>query len=312
MAALPDWPAEPVMELRRVATAQLEPVLAEETAAWESGLNWDFRPSADLVRRFVNLQALSGYALVVGSQVAGYSYYVCEDGKGLIGDLYVLREFRTRENEHALLNAVLEAMRHTTGIRRIEAQLMMLASPPSTGREHARLFLEADLGDLRRLPARRISDATIAAWGEHRQEETARLIATTYHGHIDSQINDQYRSVAGARRFLMNIVQYPGCGTFFAPASFAAANTKDQLLCGVSLASRVAGTTGHITQVCVAPSQQGTGLGYELVRRSLLALAANGCRTASLTVTASNEKAIRLYERMGFRTRREFSAYVWE
>jgi hypothetical protein len=94
MAALPDWPAEPVMDLRRVATAQLEPVLAEETAAWETGLSWDFRPSADLVRRFVNLQALSGYALVVGSQVAGYSYYVCEDGKGLIGDLYVLREFR--------------------------------------------------------------------------------------------------------------------------------------------------------------------------------------------------------------------------
>jgi ribosomal protein S18 acetylase RimI-like enzyme len=27
---------------------------------------------------------------------------------------------------------------------------------------------------------------------------------------------------------------------------------------------------------------------------------------------ASNEKAIRLYDRMGFRTRREFSAYVWE
>ncbi len=312
MAALPDWPAEPVVELRRVSTAQLEPLLAEETVAWQEGLDWDFRPSADLVRRFVNLQALSGYALVIGSQVAGYSYYVCEDGKGLIGDLYVLREHRTRENEHALLSAVLDAMQRASGIRRIEAQLMMLASPPPSGREYPRLFLEADLANLRRLPARPAPDATISQWGEHRQEETARLISTAYHGHIDSQINDQYRSVAGARRFLMNIVQYPGCGTFFGPASFAAAGAKDHVLCGVSLASRVAGTTGHITQVCVAPSHKGTGLGYELVRRSLLALAANGCRTASLTVTASNLNAIRLYERMGFRQRRSFSAFVWE
>lgn len=312
MAALPDWPAEPVVELRRVTTAQLEPLLAEETTAWQQGLNWDFRPSADLVRRFVNLQALSGYALVIGSQVAGYSYYVCEDGKGLIGDLYVLREHRTQENEHALLKAVLDAMHRTAGIRRVEAQLMMLASPPPSGREYPRLFFEIDLAEVRRLPARPTPDSTVSLWGEHRQEETARLIAKTYQGHIDSQINDQYRSIPGARRFLMNIVQYPGCGTFFAPASFAAAGAKDHLLCGVSLASRVAGTTGHITQVCVAPSHQGTGLGYELVRRSLLALAANGCRTASLTVTASNHTAIRLYERMGFRTRRGFSAYVWE
>src|SRR5260370_10648187 len=110
----------------------------------------------------------------------------------------------------------------------------------------------------------------------------------------------------------MNIVQYPGCGTFFAPASFAAASTQDHRLWGVSLASRVAGTAGHITQVGVAPQQQSTGLGYELLRRSLVALAAHGCRTVSLTVTASNQKAIRLYERMGFHERRAFSAYVWE
>jgi ribosomal protein S18 acetylase RimI-like enzyme len=312
MAALPDWPPEPIVELRRITAAQLEPVLDEETQSWAEGLNWDFRPSADLVRRFVNLQALSGYALAIGSQIAGYSYYVCEDGKGLIGDLCVLREHRTRENEHALLHAVLSAMNHTPGIRRVEAQLMMLQSPPDSGREYPRVFLEADLAQVRRLLGKATPHAVISPWGEHRQEETARLIAAAYHGHIDSQINDQYRSVMGARRFLMNIVQYPGCGTFFAPASFAAASTQDHLLCGVSLASRVAGTAGHITQVCVAPQQQSTGLGYELLRRSLIALAAHGCRTVSLTVTSSNQKAIRLYERMGFHERRAFSAYVWE
>src|SRR5260370_8113982 len=115
---------------------------------------------------------------------------------------------------------------------------------------------------MRRLPAKATPHAVISPWGEHRQEETARLISAAYHGHIDSHINDQYRSVVGARRFLMNIVQYPGCGTFFAPASFAAASTQDHLLCGVSLASRVAGPPGPITQVCRAPQPQSTQLCY--------------------------------------------------
>ena len=87
------------------------------------------------------------------------------------------------------------------------------------------------------------------------------------------------------------------------------------LVFGLYAKSRVAGArsdVGHITQVCVAPAFRGTGLGYELLRRSLLALAGHGCRTVSLTVTTSNADAIRLYERMGFVNRRDFAAYVWE
>ncbi len=41
-------------------------------------------------------------------------------------------------------------------------------------------------------------------------------------------------------------------------------------------------------------------------------LAKHGCRAVSLTVTAANESALRLYRNMGFVPRRAFSAYVWE
>jgi hypothetical protein len=64
---------------------------------------------------------------------------------------------------------------------------------------------------------------SIDRWSDQHQDATAHLIAAAYQGHVDSSINDQYRTViAGARRFLHNIVQYPGCGAFFRPASFAA------------------------------------------------------------------------------------------
>jgi ribosomal protein S18 acetylase RimI-like enzyme len=129
---------------------------------------------------------------------------------------------------------------------------------------------------------------------------------------VDSNINDQYRSTGGARRFLTNIVQYPGCGTFFSPAACVAIPATGRGLYGICLTSLVAHDVGHITQVCVAPAFRGTGLGYELLRRSLVALADHGCRTVSLTVTTSNASAIQLYERMGFVNRRDFAAYVWE
>jgi ribosomal protein S18 acetylase RimI-like enzyme len=74
----------------------------------------------------------------------------------------------------------------------------------------------------------------------------------------------------------------------------------------------VAPEVGHVTQICVAPGVKGKGVGYELLRRSLVTLAEAGAQSASLTVTASNDSAVRLYERVGFDTVRQFPAFVWE
>lgn len=319
MAALPDRYLESLIDLRDLTAEHLAPLLEEEIAAWRSRLDWDFNASADLVRRFVHLRALSGFALMSPAGVSGYSYYVAEEGKGLVGDFFVRAAARTREAEFGLLEAVLQAIWRTPGIRRIEAQLMMCGSALERDapyarwfRSYPRKFLEVQLSPDSPWPAREPSGALFSPWTESRQDDAARLIASAYRGHVDSQINDQYRSAGGARRFLSNIVQYPGCGAFFAPASFAAWDRGDRNLCGVSLASLVAAETGHITQICVAPGHQGQGIGYELLRRSLIALAAHGCQRASLTVTTANESAIRLYEQMGFRNRRDFSACVWE
>jgi ribosomal protein S18 acetylase RimI-like enzyme len=152
----------------------------------------------------------------------------------------------------------------------------------------------------------------VEKWHDYYSDAAAHLIAAAYDGHIDSRINDQYRSPAGARRFLHNIVQYPGCGTFFRPASFAAFDALSGKMIGASLASIVAPDVGHITQICVTPSVRGTGAGHELLRQSLTTLREMGCHSASLTVTAANDDAVRLYERVGFQTVRQFSAYVWE
>ena len=320
MAALSDTPAARVVELRHLRGGDLDLLLQEETQAWRETLDWDFRGSAGLVRRFLEIQALNGYSLLINGYPVGYCYYVAEERKGLIGDLYVMKDYLSVENEERLLAAVVQGLMKTPLIRRIESQLMMLRTGPAIAlpeRKYARTFvrnfMEIEGGVAARLPERHPSQpAWFDSWSERKQDEAATLIASAYQGHIDSEINDQYRSPAGARRFLMNIVQYPGCGSFFQPASYVSIEPGSGRLSGICLASLVQADVGHVTQVCISKAARGTGVGYELIRRSLESLARHGCRKVTLTVTAANTEAIALYERMGFRKTRNFSAYVWD
>jgi ribosomal protein S18 acetylase RimI-like enzyme len=308
-----------VVDLRRLSARDLEPLLEEETAAWRDELEWDFEKSADLVRRFVDLRALNGSALIEDNAVAGYMYYVLEENKGLIGDLYVRRDLRTAERETLLLEAAIEPIMASPPIDRIESQLMMLSHTAERAIPFAdylnvyeRNFMRLDLAPAN-LGTRNVRRPIyVEKWSEHYQDRASQLISAAYFGHIDSRINDQYRTPLGARRFLYNIVQYPGCGSFFRPASYAAFEGASGQLCGISLASLVAPNCGHITQICVSPAVRGLGIGHELMCRSLTTLRDMGCVSASLTVTAANEDAVSLYQRMGFRTIRRFWAFVWE
>jgi ribosomal protein S18 acetylase RimI-like enzyme len=308
-----------IIDLRRLSARDLEPLLAEETAAWQTELEWEFEKSADLVRRFIDLRALNGYGLIDGGEIVGYLYYVVEEGKGLIGDLYVRRGYRTVDRENRLLEAALDAMMASRSIRRIESQLMMLQHAAARPMPRAdslsvfeRNFMRVDLRRATLAEGRVRYPMYLEKWSDHYQDAAAQLIATAYTGHVDSRINDQYRSAAGARRFLYNIVQYPGCGAFYRPASYAAFDAGSGRLCGISLASMVAPECGHITQICVSPSVRGTGIGHALLRASLTTLRDMGCRSGSLTVTAANDDAVALYQRVGFDVARRFSAYVWE
>ena len=289
--------------------------------AWREELEWDFEKSADLVRRFVDMSALNGSALVEDGEIAGYMYYVLEEDKGLIGDLYVRQERAhggAREPADRLRpwSAIMDCPAVTPHrIPAHDAAPQPRASAcrvPDCLTVFERNFMRIDLtnaalgkGNVRR-------PMYMEKWSDHYQDAAAQLIAAAYAGHIDSRINDQYRTSAGARRFLHNIVQYPGCGAFYRPASLAAFEGVSGRLCGISLASLVTPETGHVTQICVSPAVRGTGIGHELLRQSLTTLREMGCTSASLTVTAANEDAVALYERVGFDTIRRFSAFVWE
>ena len=141
-------------------------------------------------------------------------------------------------------------------IRRIESQLMMLQHATGRPMPHAgclsifeRNFMRIDLRRAALVEGRVRYPVCLEKWSDHYQDAAAQLISNAYTGHVDSRINDQYRSAVGARRFLYNIVQYPGCGSFYRPASYAAFDAGNGRLCGISLASLVAPECGRHAEV---------------------------------------------------------------
>ncbi len=310
-----------IVDLRRVPVRDLEPLLADEIAEWRRELAWDFEPSAALVRRYAGSGSLGGAALMVDGQVAGYGYAVLEEPRGIIGDLYLRPQMREAGAEAELFRSLLDALAATPRVSRMESQLMLVSAQTaelirSTGRPvrtfARRLMVREDGGPL--APSSALPDGRFRfdPWEDSFLHLAGAIIAASYKGQTDSEINSQYRSPSGARRFLSNIVEFPGCGLFHAAGSFVVFDRQTGEAVGMVLASFVSEEAGHISQLCVLPGLRGFGLGRELLRRSDEVLRGNGARLVSLTVTESNAGAIALYERSGFRPVRSFFAYTWE
>jgi ribosomal protein S18 acetylase RimI-like enzyme len=307
-----------IVDLRQTHSRTLEPLFEEEARHWMDELHWDYRPSLELVRKFIDSRALAGYAAMEGRLPAGYGFYVLEEHKGLIGDLFVSTRFSQDQVTEKLLDEMLVAMRAAPRIERVEAQLMPFGATldpvlvSQRFRLHTRLFMYLLLEEARMTSAPLSRGLKLERWSDRAFEPCARLMQLAYASHVDGDINDQYRSEAGAMKFLRNIVILPGCGQFLPEASFVLRPATGDFPIGMVLTSRVAEGVGHTTQICVMPGYQGHGLGRHLMEASIEALRARRFHALSLTVTAANATAVRLYETIGFRTIKSFAAGVWE
>jgi ribosomal protein S18 acetylase RimI-like enzyme len=214
---------------------------------------------------------------------------------------------------------VIETLQQSPGIHRVEAQLLVhetgvVARPfvEQGFQRHARLFMVLPLGPTPKSPVPLHPEIEIRRWTEQDYQPAAALITTSYRGHVDAEINDQYRTLAGSVRFLTNIVRFPGCGTFDPDSSFVAVHKRARSLAGLILCSRVRHDVGHVTQVCVLPEHRSQGIGEALLAASAASLRQRSFSLLSLTVTEANTRAVDLYKRLGFDIKRVFDAFVWE
>jgi ribosomal protein S18 acetylase RimI-like enzyme len=317
-----------ILDLRHFSARQLRPLLEQEAARWQELLRWDYSSSTELLLQYLESRVLQGYAALSRGQVCGYAFCVYEGNKAVIGDAFSssVGHIRQLETTRTLLVHVLESLRHSPLVDRIEAQLLLSNAGDFASifrgpefRTFPRLFLECDFasgsksnarldGSDEELPA----DIALSQWVPQDYQSAGELIHASYVGHTDSEINDQYRSLHGALRFLHNIVRFPGCGVFEPAYSWVLRDRTSRKPVGLVLASRVGPEVAHITQFCISPKYRERGLGSDLLWHSLQALRSAGFQAITLTVTEANQPAVRLYEHFGFCRRHRFDAVVFE
>src|SRR2546429_8741787 len=86
-------PSMNLLDLRQPTVRQIEPLLEEEARHWRDELHWDYRGALELIKRFLDAHALAGCVAFENGVAVGYTFYVLEDQKGLIGGLYVSSKF---------------------------------------------------------------------------------------------------------------------------------------------------------------------------------------------------------------------------
>ena len=311
-----------ILDLRHFSSVDLRPLLNDETRVWANLLSWDYNGSAEMILRYVDAKILPGYAAIDRGKIFGYSFFVYEGSKGVVGDLFVANGDRlpnARDVEIKLLTHVIETLQQSPGIHRVEAQLLAhetgsVARPflDQGFQRHPRLFMVLPLGASVSKPPVTHADVEIRRWMETDYQPAAAVITAAYRGHVDAQINDQYHTLSGSLRFLNNIVRFPGCGLFDSESSFAAVDRKAKNLIGLILCSRVRGDVGHVTQVCVLPEYRSRGVGESLLAATTTSLRKRGFSMLSLTVTEANAGAVALYRRLNFESKRVFDAFVWQ
>ncbi len=307
-----------IVDLRQYPSRGLESLFQQESRRWRDELHWDYRPSIDLIRKFIDSRALGGFVVTEAGKAAGYGFYVLEEYKGLIGGLFVSSDVPQEPVTRKLISEMVAALHATPRLVRVEAQLMPFGSELDPAflsqyfRLHTRqfMFLPLEEAQLKNRPLS--AGLVLEPWSDRSFEPAARLIQLAYANHVDGDINDQYRSEAGAMKFLRNIILLPGCGQFLPEASFLARPVSGDPPVGMVLTSTVAEGVAHTTQVCVMPGYQGHGVGRSMMESSIQALRRREYRALSLTVTSANSQAVELYEHLGFRTIKKFAAGVWQ
>src|SRR5712692_3235532 len=160
----------PIIDLRQMSAWQLEPLLEEEAGYWRQELYWDYRPSLELIKKFVDARSLGGFSAMENSKPAGYGFYVLEEHKGLLGGLFVSPRFPQLAISQELLAEMLSVLRNVPGIERVEAQLIPFGySLDATLIEHGfqlydRQFMLLPLDGARAAGGEQVSGLRLERW----------------------------------------------------------------------------------------------------------------------------------------------------
>ncbi len=142
----------------------------------------------------------------------------------------------------------------------------------------------------------------LLAWDESLLDAHAAVKYRCFHEEIDAHVFPSLGYPEGCLRLMRDISQGEG---FLAEATWllAYSNLLNRRVdyCGTIQGMRIGGGKGSVQNFGIVPEYRGRGLGTMLLNRSLDGFRQAGVERVTLEVTAKNQDAQRLYQRLGFR-----------
>lgn len=163
-----------------------------------------------------------------------------------------------------------------------------------------RFRMDADLA-VRRQPRPLPSGYRFVPWNEALLDVHARTKFRAFRSEIDATVFPCLGDLDGCRRLMREIRGKSG----FLPTATWLVVCNDALgdleWCGTIQGVVDRFGLGSIQNIGIVPTHRGRGLGTCLIEQALAGFRGHGLRRASLEVTASNTRAVRLYQQLGFR-----------
>jgi ribosomal protein S18 acetylase RimI-like enzyme len=316
-----------IIPLSQADLGSLELLFDEQCAEWLSFLQWDYSGPSRLVREVARQNDLEGVVALNNDQIIGFAFYVVEQTRCSIGDIYVSRSWRKTGADRQIAAAIIRRLELLPGLNRIESQCVGIGNDAANSffenygfKRFDRLFMVAQLKSIEpssivrgtKHPGNQPDDVVLRPWEERDSSPAANVIYQSHRLEHDSLINSQYRSQEGCAELVTVLTDSIWCGSFLPTVTHVAEDTVTGKPVGVLIASRMAARAGHFGQVSVLPSYQNQGIGRRLIAAGIEELRELDFNTVSLAVTSLNEPAVHLYQACGFRTIHTFPVFYFE
>lgn len=163
-----------------------------------------------------------------------------------------------------------------------------------------RFRMEIDLRGQRFVPIWVPPGYRLVAWQPDMLAEHAEAKFQSFREEIDADVFTCLGEMDGCYRLMEEISLKDG---FLPEATWLAAYRRENELqyCGTIQGLRATSKYGAIQNVGITPPHRGRGLGTALILAALAGFQQVGLPRAYLEVTAQNNRAVRLYKRLGFR-----------
>jgi carbon storage regulator len=267
---------------------------ADEHRRWLDSLGWESASSWQRVEAGRRSGVVDGRLAIDGSgALVGWTFYLVHEGALQVGAFIAASDDATK----ALINEVF-----TSAAAASARAITLFAYPKASGLAQALAARGLAVEDyeylIKPLTPLPLPAGSYRPWRRADTKATAALFAQAYPGADAARPFASNGTPAEWQEYVTQLVERSGCGVHMPESSFVA--IEDGRLAGAVLTTRLASATAHIAQIAVAPEFERRGIGRLLLHAAETSAAAAGCSRMSLLVGASNERARRLYDAVGF------------